>query len=506
VILFTILLPDSGSISPLSLAFGPEGNLLVAGGRMGEVLLWDAWKSEEGGGLDPGSWKAGGPLGAKSSIFRRSRISHIEFSPDRKVLAIGSNGSVVLWNRETLKSLGLEPPIGLFTGFCFTPDGMKIAQAGSTGLVVLNDVASGSVDSVLSKYERTASALAFSPNERLLAIGNADGTIGFLEIGEGSQSRFTPSGHRGAVNAVRFHPDGRSLASAGEDGMVALWDLSKPKGEGLQTVQQIGSLRLPSEPVSAATALAFSSDGKTLAVANRKGQIFNWSLSSGARAYAFLAGEEPSLDRVLAQEFAFESINFSTIWKLKPSGSATWLFYVPGETAERIAEFLSRDPSDASVPGFDLAQVLSSFPFGQVLVIVDAPVEERELAAARNFLRKNRRGGICTCLSAPLEDLVAANAPNGLSFMDAVVQALEVSPGLTSGRELAEEVAGILGRRPTYSSLTDAGPPGRDFYFPAKVYAPLASEGGQKDQNASSERSKRERPRTSGAQKPPEGK
>jgi hypothetical protein len=493
VILFTILLPDSGSISPLSLAFGPEGNLLVAGGRMGEVLLWDARKSE--------------PLGAKSSIFRRSRISHIEFSPDRKVLAIGSNGSVVLWNRETLKSLGLEPPIGLFTGFCFTPDGKNIAQAGSTGLVVLNDVASGSVDSVLSKYERTASALAFSPNERLLAIGNADGTIGFLEIGEGSQSRFTPSGHRGAVNAVRFHPDGRSLASAGEDGMVALWDLSKPKGEGLQTVQQIGSLRLPSEPVSAATALAFSSDGKTLAVANRKGQIFNWSLSSGARAYAFLAGEEPSLYRVLAQEFAFESMDFSTIRKLKSPGSdATWLFYVPGETAEHIAEFLSQDPSDASIPGFDLAQVLSSVPFGQVLVIVDAPVEERDLAAARNLLRRNRRGGICTCLSAPLEDLVAANAPNGLSFMDAVVQALEVSPGLTSGRELAEEVAGILGRRPTYSSLTDAGPPGRDFYFPAKVYAPLASEGGQKDQNASSERSKRERPRTSGAQKPPEGK
>jgi WD40 repeat protein len=75
--------------------------------------------------------------------------------------------------------------------------------------------------------------------------------------------------HKGAVGAVRFSPDGKTLASGGMDMIVCLWDLSTGKVSRRFTVDH------------AIYCLAFSRDGKKLAVGEVGGEIRVFDVATG---------------------------------------------------------------------------------------------------------------------------------------------------------------------------------------------------------------------------------
>lgn len=79
------------------------------------------------------------------------------------------------------------------------------------------------------------------------------------------------SGHRANVDTGVFSPDGRTLATAGQDGTARLWDLTDPYR--------------PAPPVTlplAACGAAFSPDGRTLALAGRD-QVSLWDVTDPHR-------------------------------------------------------------------------------------------------------------------------------------------------------------------------------------------------------------------------------
>ena len=73
-------------------------------------------------------------------------------------------------------------------------------------------------------------ALAFSPDGKLLASAGEDRTAQLFDAATGAR-RANFLGHTGTVTSVAFAPDGRTLASASADGTVRLWTLDgKPRG------------------------------------------------------------------------------------------------------------------------------------------------------------------------------------------------------------------------------------------------------------------------------------
>jgi len=114
------------------------------------------------------------------------------------------------------------------------------------------------------------------------------------------------NGHQGAVSQLRFSPDRRHLATAGDDGTIRLWSLEQQrvvrvwhwlgeKGKTRSDPHQ-ASAAMPASPHAAIVAIAFSPDGKQVAaIARGFSQVQIWSVESGALQFQLTGFSQPAV-------------------------------------------------------------------------------------------------------------------------------------------------------------------------------------------------------------------
>src|SRR5579862_6848414 len=112
-------------------------------------------------------------------------------------------------------------------------------------------------------------SVAFHPNGRMLATATNDGTVRLWDIASRRLLDDPLRGHKGAVSSVAFSLDGGTLASAGFDGTVRLWNVVSRRLSGDSLKGQTGI------PLS----VAFSADGKLLASASSDGTVRLWDVA-----------------------------------------------------------------------------------------------------------------------------------------------------------------------------------------------------------------------------------
>jgi WD40 repeat protein/beta-lactamase regulating signal transducer with metallopeptidase domain len=151
-------------------------------------------------------------------------------------------------------------------------------------------------------------AVAYSPDGRSLATSGEDSAIVIRDPSTGSV-RMRLEGHNDAVTCLAFSPDGSILASGGYDRTVRFWNPS--------TSLLLSTLEGHESWVFA---LAFSLDGKTLASAGSDKTVRLWDVALG-RSKATLIGPNSSI-RALAfspdgKTFASAgSDRIATLWDL----------------------------------------------------------------------------------------------------------------------------------------------------------------------------------------------
>lgn len=280
-----------------SLAFSPDGKILVTGGDDGAIRVWDV-----------GTGKLRHTLRNGSMI---SAVDAVAFSPDGKILAAGGllSHTTNLWNIQSDRpSITLKISTMSVDSMAFSPDGKILATSSifEGGIALLWDVQTGKMRRALKGQTDDVISLAFSPDGKTLATGGSPTILWNTQTGkirltldnsievafspddktlaassgniirlwnvQTGKARDTLTDASGAIHSMVFSPDGRTLATGGGlDHIAHLWDV------------QSGEARITFKGATEAVDLVeFSPDGRTLATGGSlDGSVNLWNVQTG---------------------------------------------------------------------------------------------------------------------------------------------------------------------------------------------------------------------------------
>jgi WD40 repeat protein len=248
-----------------SLVFSPDGKTLAVGeGSQQTVRLFEVATGKEMRQLSGGQNQTYSPA----------------FSTDGKtVAAVSGNGNIFFWETATGKEIRQLPALnyGIMT-VAFSPDGRTLAGGGANSRAHLWDVATGKERQVLAGHQMGITGVALAPDGKMLATTSLDQTVRLWEVETGKELRQLPrpevQAELGAAESlapfIAFCPDGRMLGAAYPDGTIYLWDPRTGK-----------ELRHFAANVGNVSALAFAPNGKALAAGGIEGPVRIWDPATG---------------------------------------------------------------------------------------------------------------------------------------------------------------------------------------------------------------------------------
>jgi hypothetical protein len=172
----------------------------------------------------------------------------------------------------------------------FSPDGRSFVVAGGvtglSGIAELRDVSTGSPIRSFGGHRDVLYDAEVSPDGKTLATAGYDRSIKLWNVADGTLVRSIDV-HNGAIFDLAWHPSGKLLASASADETIKLWRTSD--GVRLDTLNQ---------PQGEMFAVAFTPDGRHVIGGGRDKRIHLWKLVSV---------DAPAINPPVHSRFAHES-------------------------------------------------------------------------------------------------------------------------------------------------------------------------------------------------------
>jgi WD40 repeat protein len=250
--------------------------------------------------------------------------------------------------------LRIRNPAGPVTSLALSADGRLLAIVHSSNSVRIWDLQNGVEQARYNTPDRPR-ALRISGDGERVVLGTETGNLIVLAAANGATIT-TMRAHQGPVLAIDVSRDGNVIASAGNDGMVQLWDG--------RTGRQIASVRAPASIGS----LALAPDGQRLvAGSSNGGTVIVWNGGLGA-APGQLNSPSPGIVTVgfgnAGRIVAMGSDGVIHSWEANATAAPSRSFRALGQT--RSAQ-LSQDGRAAAVADADAHSQVIDLESGRVL-------------------------------------------------------------------------------------------------------------------------------------------
>ncbi|MER3416354.1 MAG: hypothetical protein C4297_09115 [Gemmataceae bacterium] len=219
---------------------------------------------------------AGGTMSLVLPVGPLAPVTAVAFSADRRWLAAGSYGQVIVWDlQKAAPEKRLTNVLGAVHDVEFTPDGQRLivagGQASARGEVRVFNCRDWSLEHVYSGHQDVVAAVAVSADSSRMLTGSYDKTVRLWQV-HPPRMLGVFSGHSDFVYSVAMSADGQWGASASKDRSVKVFTL--PEMRSRLTLSGMN------EDV---VAVAVSPDGTTIVSSGFEPSLVWWDAQTGQR-------------------------------------------------------------------------------------------------------------------------------------------------------------------------------------------------------------------------------
>jgi serine/threonine protein kinase len=191
-----------------AVSWSPNGRYLASGDRGGSIHLWDAATGKH----------------YSTYLGHKGAITALAWSPNGKKIASASDDYLVdIWLPGDRKRLfTYEGHRTVLETLRWSSDNKRITSVGRDATIQVWDVHNGGNTIYSRNHDAPRRAISWSPGGGYRAAGTMEGRV-LVSDAASKQVLLPYSAHRGAVIVVAWSPDGKMIASGGEDRCVHVW-------------------------------------------------------------------------------------------------------------------------------------------------------------------------------------------------------------------------------------------------------------------------------------------